>query len=160
MTGQTVRKGALMKSGTPSPDPWDLSLSRQNDCFKLEVLERRIGLRRDATRAPIQVPEWQGAGWQSRPQYSTPRPRRTLAYCGQKMVLTMGSTLDLADGRTIIVPLTWYPRLLSATMEQRSRWKVSGAGYGIHWPEIDEDLSTEGLLRGATAAAEPARLSH
>ena len=95
MTGQTVRKGALMKSGTPSPDPWDLSLSRQNDCFKLEVLERRIGLRRDATRAPIQVPEWQGAGWQSRPQYSTPRPRRTLAYCGQKMVLTMGSTLDL-----------------------------------------------------------------
>jgi hypothetical protein len=43
-------------------------------------------------------------------------------------------------------------------MEQRSRWKVSGAGYGIHWPDIDEDLSTEGLLRGAPAAAEPARL--
>ena len=68
--------------------------------------------------------------------------------------------VDLADGRTIIVPLTWYPRLLSATMEQRSRWKVSGAGYGIHWPESDEDLSTEGLLRGAPAAAEPARLGH
>ena len=67
--------------------------------------------------------------------------------------------VDLADGRTIIVPLTWYPRLLSATMEQRSRWKVSGAGYGIHWPEIDEDLSTEGLLRGAPAAAELAPLS-
>ena len=60
--------------------------------------------------------------------------------------------VDLADGRTIIVPLTWYPRLLSATMEQRSRWKVSGAGYGIHWPDIDEDLSAEGLLRGAPAA--------
>jgi hypothetical protein len=102
MTGQTVRKGALMKSGTPSPDPWDLSLSRQNDCFKLEVLERRIGLRRDATRAPIQVPEWQGAGWQSRPQYSTPRPRRTLAYCGQKMVLTMGSTLIRADAIEVV----------------------------------------------------------
>src|ERR1039457_1210549 len=43
--------------------------------------------------------------------------------------------VDLADGRTIIVPLTWYPRLLNATMEQRSHWKVSGAGYGIHWPE-------------------------
>jgi hypothetical protein len=42
---------------------------------------------------------------------------------------------------------------------QRTRWKVSGAGYGIHWPDIDEDLSTEGLLRGAPAAAEPARLS-
>jgi hypothetical protein len=64
---------------------------------------------------------------------------------------------NLSNG--VIVPLTWYPRLLSATMEQRSRWKVSGAGYGIHWPDIDEDLSTEGLLRGAPAAAEPARLS-
>jgi len=61
--------------------------------------------------------------------------------------------VDLADGRTIIVPLVWYPRLLEATPEQRSRWKVIGAGYGIHWPEIDEDLSTEGLLRGAPAAA-------
>ena len=67
--------------------------------------------------------------------------------------------VDLADGRTIIVPLTWYPRLLSATMAQRARWKISGAGYGIHWPEIDEDLSTEGLLRGAPGAAEPARLA-
>jgi hypothetical protein len=66
--------------------------------------------------------------------------------------------VDLADGRTIIVPLAWYPRLLNATLEQRSHWKLSGAGYGIHWPEIDEDLSTEGLLRGAPAAAEPARL--
>jgi hypothetical protein len=68
--------------------------------------------------------------------------------------------VDLADGRTIIVPLTWYPRLLSATTEQRSHWEVSGAGYGIHWPDVDEDLSTEGLLRGAPAAAEPVRLGH
>ena len=66
--------------------------------------------------------------------------------------------VDLSDGRTIIVPLTWYPRLLDATAEQRLHWKVSGAGYGIHWPDIDEDLSTEGLLRGAPAAAEPAGL--
>jgi hypothetical protein len=66
--------------------------------------------------------------------------------------------VDLLDGRTIIVPLTWYPRLLDATEEQRSRWKISGGGYGIHWPDVDEDLSTEGLLRGAPAAAEPARL--
>jgi hypothetical protein len=63
--------------------------------------------------------------------------------------------VDLADGRTIIVPLVWYPRLLSASVEQRSHWKVAGAGYGIHWPDLDEDLSTEGLLRGAPAAAEP-----
>ena len=65
--------------------------------------------------------------------------------------------VDLSGGRTIIVPLTWYPRLLNATLEQRAHWKVSGAGYGIHWPDIDEDLSTEGLLRRARAAAEPAR---
>jgi len=55
------------------------------------------------------------------------------------------------DGRSISVPLAWYPRLLSATPQQRKRWEISGAGYGIHWPEIDEDLSTEGLLRGAPA---------
>ncbi len=63
--------------------------------------------------------------------------------------------VDLADGRTIIVPLVWYPRLLSATIQQRSQWQVAGAGFGIHWPDLDEDLSTEGLLRGAPAAAEP-----
>lgn len=63
--------------------------------------------------------------------------------------------VDLLDGRTIVVPLAWYPRLIDATPEQRQNWKISGAGYGIHWPEIDEDLSTEGLLRGAPAAAEP-----
>jgi hypothetical protein len=55
------------------------------------------------------------------------------------------------DGRTITVPLTWYPRLLNATEAQRNNWCVSAAGYGIHWPDIDEDLSTEGLLRGSPA---------
>jgi len=60
-------------------------------------------------------------------------------------------SVDLVDGRTIIVPLAWYPRLLNATAEQRANWQVAGAGFGIHWPEIDEDLSTEGLLRGAPA---------
>ena len=63
--------------------------------------------------------------------------------------------VDLVDGRTIVVPLAWYPTLLDATPDQREKWKVSGAGYGIHWPELDEDLSTEGLLRGAPAAPEP-----
>ena len=65
--------------------------------------------------------------------------------------------VDLADGRTIVVPLVWYPKLLEASAEQRRNWEISGAGYGIHWPDLDEDLSTEGLLRGAPAAAEPAR---
>ena len=66
--------------------------------------------------------------------------------------------VDLADGRTIIVPLVWYPRLLNASTEQRSQWKIAGGGYGIHWPDLDEDLSTEGLLHGAPAAPEPLHL--
>lgn len=64
-------------------------------------------------------------------------------------------SVDLLDGRTIVVPLAWYPKLLDASPEDRQNWKLSGAGFGIHWPDIDEDLSTEGLLRGAPAAAEP-----
>jgi hypothetical protein len=59
--------------------------------------------------------------------------------------------VGLMDGRTIIVPMAWYPRLANATPEQRAYWEVCGAGYGIHWPDIDEDLSTEGLLVGARA---------
>ena len=52
---------------------------------------------------------------------------------------------------TISVPLASYPRLANATPEQRAHWELAGAGYGIHWPDVDEDLSTEGLLRGAPA---------
>ena len=60
-------------------------------------------------------------------------------------------SVALRDGRKISVPLTWYPKLLRATSEQRCNWKLAGGGYGIHWPDLDEDLSTEGLLRGAPA---------
>lgn len=60
-------------------------------------------------------------------------------------------SVALMDGRTISVPLAWYPRLANATPDQRAHWELAGAGYGIHWPDIDEDLSTEGLLRGAPA---------
>lgn len=60
--------------------------------------------------------------------------------------------VDLMDGRTIAAPLAWFPRLLAATPEQRAKWERAGGGYGLHWPELDEDLSTEGLLRGAPAA--------
>ncbi len=59
----------------------------------------------------------------------------------------------LADGRVISVPLAWFPWLLHATPEQREKWVLSAAGYGIHWPDLDEDLSSEGLLRGAPAPA-------
>ena len=60
-------------------------------------------------------------------------------------------SVDLMDGRIITVPLIWYPRLFDATPDQRTKWEVCGGGYGIHWEEIDEDLSTEGMLRGAPA---------
>ena len=60
-------------------------------------------------------------------------------------------SVDLMDGRTITVPIVWYPRLFNATSKQRANWEVCGGGYGIHWEDIDEDLSTEGLLRGAPA---------
>jgi hypothetical protein len=69
-------------------------------------------------------------------------------------------SVALRDGRVISVPLVWYPRLLlNATPTQRKNWKIAGGGYAIHWPDLDEDLSTEGLLRGAPApkASVPAK---
>ena len=60
-------------------------------------------------------------------------------------------SVSLKDGRTITVPLVWFPKLLKASAAQLKSWQVCGGGYGIHWPDLDEDLSTEGLLRGAPA---------
>src|SRR5919198_6623913 len=57
-------------------------------------------------------------------------------------------SVDLSDGRTISVPLTWFPRLVHATPEERSHWRLIGKGQGIHWEDIDEDISVEGLLAG------------
>jgi hypothetical protein len=57
-------------------------------------------------------------------------------------------TVELRDGRTISVPLAWYPRLLHGTPEERSNWRFIGEGEGIHWPDLDEDISTENLLFG------------
>ena len=62
------------------------------------------------------------------------------------------------DGKTITVPLAWYPKLLHASKEQRNNWKVGGTGYGIYWPDLDEDLSTEGLLRCAPAPERPTKV--
>jgi hypothetical protein len=53
----------------------------------------------------------------------------------------------LADGREVSVPVEWFPRLRDATPEQRSQWRLIGRGQGIHWPDVDEDISVEGLLR-------------
>ena len=57
-------------------------------------------------------------------------------------------TVELSDGRTIAVPLAWYPRLIHATKKERGNWRLIGKGQGIHWPDLDEDVSVEGLLAG------------
>jgi hypothetical protein len=57
-------------------------------------------------------------------------------------------TVQLEDGRTLAVPLVWYPRLLHGTKRERTRWRLIGRGVGIHWPALDEDISVEGLLAG------------
>jgi len=59
----------------------------------------------------------------------------------------------LADGRRLATPLAWFPRLLRATLEQRRHFEILGDGVGIHWPEIDEDLSVAGLLRGTPSSS-------
>jgi hypothetical protein len=58
-------------------------------------------------------------------------------------------TVDLADGRSISVPLAWYPRLATGTVAERNDWRFVGRGEGIHWPELDEDISIENLLNGS-----------
>jgi len=73
----------------------------------------------------------------------TERPR------AEDVKITSDSLIvDLSDGRTISVPLEWFPRLLHATHEERSNWRLIGRGHGIHWEKIDEDISVEGLLAG------------
>jgi len=57
-------------------------------------------------------------------------------------------SVDLSDGRTIAVPLTWFPRLVHATPKERTNWRLIAKGQGIHWEDIDEDISVEGLLAG------------
>jgi len=56
--------------------------------------------------------------------------------------------VDLGDGRTISTPLAWFPRLVHATQQERNNWRLIGKGHGIHWEDIDEDISVEGLLAG------------
>jgi hypothetical protein len=64
-------------------------------------------------------------------------------------------TVDLVDGRTISVPLPWYPRLLHGTGEERNNWRLISDGEGIHWPDLDEDVSVENLLTGKPFRRKP-----
>jgi hypothetical protein len=57
-------------------------------------------------------------------------------------------TVELSDGRVLSVPISWYPRLSHGTMDERNSWRLIAAGRGIHWPDLDEDISVEGLLAG------------
>jgi hypothetical protein len=56
--------------------------------------------------------------------------------------------VDLSDGRTVSVPLAWFPRLMHGTPEERHKWRLIGNGEGIHWPDLDEDISVENLILG------------
>ncbi|RNC76709.1 DUF2442 domain-containing protein [Piscirickettsiaceae bacterium NZ-RLO2] len=60
-------------------------------------------------------------------------------------------TVSLIDGRIISTPIAWYPSLFNADKKQRENWDLAGGGYGIHWPDLDEDLSVDGMLRGEKA---------
>ncbi len=67
-------------------------------------------------------------------------------------------TVELEDGRTISIPLAWYPRLRYGTSEERLNWRLVGGGEGIHWPALDEDISVEDLLLGRRSAESQASL--
>jgi len=64
-------------------------------------------------------------------------------------------SVDLEDGRTISVPIVWYPRLAHGTPAERANFQISGAGYGIHWPDLDEDIGVEGLVLGKKSSESP-----
>jgi hypothetical protein len=67
-------------------------------------------------------------------------------------------SVELSDGRTIAAPVAWFPRLRHGSMAERRRWQISGAGMGIHWPELDEDICVEGLLLGRPSGESQASL--
>ena len=66
--------------------------------------------------------------------------------------------VDLRDGRLVSVPLSWYPRLATGTPTERKRWELIGAGIGIHWPDLDEDIEVEALLLGLASTESPTSL--
>lgn len=75
-----------------------------------------------------------------------PRPHRFEPLASSVRVGAQRITIELRDGRLLAVPTTWFPRLKNASLRQRQRWELIGRGIGIHWPDIDEDISVENLL--------------
>lgn len=86
-----------------------------------------------------------------------PSAAETLALSRVLSVTVTDDTLsaDLEDGRTISVPLMWYPRLAHGTPAERANFQISGAGYAVHWPDLDEDIGVEGLLFGRRSSESP-----
>jgi len=77
----------------------------------------------------------------------------------QRVSVTKDSVVvDLRDGRTVSAPLAWYPRLLHGTPEERGNWRLIGSGEGVHWPDLDEDLSIESLVSGRPSGESQASL--
>ena len=68
-------------------------------------------------------------------------------------------TVDLEDGRTIAVPIGWFPRLAYGTAAERANVQIASAGFGVHWPDLDEDIGVEGLLLGRKSTESPASLA-
>ena len=78
-----------------------------------------------------------------------------VSYADDIRVTEDALTAELNDGRIISVPLSWYPRLVHATPEERNHWELIGTGEGIHWPDLDEDISVEMLLAGVPSGESP-----
>jgi hypothetical protein len=81
-----------------------------------------------------------------------------LPFVSDVMVTADTLTVELSDGRTLSVPLAWYPRLVHGTPAERDAWKSIGSGEGIHWPQLDEDISVEGLIAGQPSGESKASL--
>lgn len=87
---------------------------------------------------------------------SKTEPRSPLAV--DVKVSRQALAVDLADGRTLVIPIAWYPRLLHGTPGERANWRLIGGGEGIHWPDLDEDISIDGLLAGLPSGETQASL--
>ena len=79
---------------------------------------------------------------------STSTIEMEVAFAENVSVTSNTLTVELSDGRTISVPIAWYPRLLNASAEERKQWRLIAKGRGIHWEDLDEDISVAGLLAG------------
>jgi hypothetical protein len=78
----------------------------------------------------------------------TKRPTNPEPLAKFVLVSDVSLAVTLGDGRTVSVPLEWYPRLAHGTPGERNRWQLLGGGIGVHWPDLDEDISVEGVLAG------------